>query len=1389
MDQKSNPENQPESTPQPLSTQKEHELKRFQFDTHPVSEKFGCLHDLFEAQVRIRPDALALVCGDTTLTYGELDARANQLARYLKLRGAGPGKFVGLFFERSIHPIIALLGCLKSGAAYLPIDPSYPHDRIEHIMTESEAVLMLTESALLERAIGAFKGITIALDAIADELALRPSGRLTRGESGVSPSDLCYVIYTSGTTGRPKGVMAEHRHAHQYTLSFNEVCGTTPEDRIYQGFSLSFDGSVEEIWMAFSNGSTLVVGDKDTPKFGNELGQYLQKHGVTYFSTVPTMLSTITEPIATLKCLVVSGEVCPPELVARWATNTLRMLNVYGPTEGTVNTTAAECVVGQAVTIGKPLPGYGIHILDSEFREVADGEKGELFVSGVTLARGYLKQPELTAERFMVLENIIANKPLRVYRTGDLVRRNEQGDLEFFGRIDSQVKIRGYRVELAEIESILLLCPNIKTAAVKLIERDGISEIAAYVILNDPALELDRDAVLTNLSARVPAYMVPGFLDVLTELPRLTSGKVDRKLLPDPVNALVSARKEIIEPQSERELQVAEIWKKIFGLSRISIDDDFFLELGGHSLVAAKMATLLRSATGRAMTVRDAYKYSTIRSLALALGQMTLLDGAGDNSKLASEKSKSELHFEAHSRTQRLIVQALQLLFTLFIYALGSTPVGILFFSSLEFVKGAFTLAAYLKVTLGLTLLTWPAFALVAILGKWLIIGRFKAGRYPLWSFYFLRWWMVGRLQSLSGAGALTGTPVLSLYYRLMGARVGKHCILDTAAVSAWDLVQIGENTAIGSDTLILGSKVEDGMLILGQVEIGSGCFVGIHSSLGLRTRLEDGARLDDQSLLPDDATIGLGESYRGSPAQKAFVRLSCEAVSHVSKKRRPILFGLIHLALLEALGLLLIGPALPIIFFIKTAFDTGGRSGLAVALVLSVPLSVVLYALYFVALKKLILRKATPGTYSIESGFYLRKLASDKLMKASRSLLMPLYTTIYFPTWLRMLGSKIGPRAELSTVWNFAPELIDVGPESFFADGSIIGGKRFFNGTFEINVNKIGKRSFVGNSAILPVGYSLGDSCLLGVQSIPPQSNEQSSCTPDGTEWLGSPSFSLPNRPKVGHFDSSVTFKPTLKLYFERAVIDGLRISIPGYIGLSSAVGLAVGLNYFLNRFGFAGLIFGGPVLSLGLSLYAIGCVVILKRVVMGTFKPVITPLWSMYVWLNEMINGAYEAVMAPLLSPFLGTVLAAPLLRLIGIRIGRNTYIETTLFSEFDLVEIGNFAALNSGAIIQNHLFEDRVMKSSNLKIGDGCSIGSSAVVLYDTEMQRGASLGALSLLMKGETLAAHSRSHGIPTVSVTGPEASSPRQDLRKALTRKRRTLGFAASLGITFTKLFR
>lgn len=1303
------------------------------------------LHQLFESQVDQTPEAVALISDERELSYRELDEQANQLAHYLQDQEVKPGDLVGLYASRSESSVVAILGILKAGAGYVPIDPAFPEDRIRHILDDAEVATVFTLERLQDGLPDNYEGGVIALDgtAEAETIANEPTARC---QADYNERHLCYVIYTSGTTGKPKGVMTEHHNTVRFVHAFNETCQVIPEDRIYHGFSLGFDGSVEEMWLAFSNGASLIVGPQETGALGNEVAACINRHRATFYSTVPTALSMITESLETVRVLIVSGEQCPPELIAKWAVNGRRMLNVYGPTEATVNTTAAECIPDQPVTIGTPLRGYDLYLLDPEQKPVSEGDSGELYVGGATLARGYLNQPEITAKAFVdvELQSNGSRKVERLYRTGDLVQWDQNGELLFLGRIDTQVKIRGYRIELAEIEALLLEQDGIQSAVVNVYQDDGGKELAAYVVLEDDAPELDRAELYATLKAKLPVYMLPKFLDALCDLPTLTSGKVNRRELPDPVQ-LFRGRETKIEspPTTPMEIALAEIWSDLFPGLELNTTDDFFTELGGHSMLAAQMVTRVREKVGVDVALREVYANPTLGALAAFLESQDREEEAESTPHPQKERPPGGL-----DRPSVAIIQAVGIYGMYFI--LTTLALGSLYLVWRAWTHPTMGPAETVAWIAAVVNLSYPALVLSSVVIKWALIGRYKPGAYPVGGSYYLRWWFVTRYQALSGTGFLSGTPLMSLYFRLMGAKVGKGAMIDSALCGCFDVVEIGAGASIGNETQLLGSRVEGGYLKIGRVSIGDNCYVGIHSSLGLNVSMEDGSQLDNLSLLPDGASIPAGEGRSGSPAAPAEV--SVPAPKGGCPAKRPFLFGLLHYLSFYVMGIFGLLGFLPVTALIVGAYMWGGWALTAAALILAAPLGLVSYCLMVVLVKYVVMPRTKCGVYPVESWFYLRKWFVDTFYRTSRVVALPLYTTIYFPTWLRMLGARIGKFAELSTVSQFTPDLMKLGERSFFADGSIIGGRRYHNGMVEVGISEVGDRSFIGNSAMLPINRPVGDDCLIGCMSLPPTEHDK---TPNGTDWLGSPSFGLPHRQIVGNFDESVTYRPTGKLIFQRCLVDGMRILFPTILTWVFFLIYVAFVFFSYLQWGELVTLFVATGVSLFLDIAACLLVVVYKRVLMGTIKPGIHPLWSMFVWKNEAVNGAYESISAPSFVPMLGTPFLAPYLRLLGCKIGKDVYIGTTLFSEWDLVEIGDHAALNAGAVVQNHLFEDRVMKASHLKIGDRCSVGNMAVVLYDTEMKAGSELAPLSLLMKGETVPADTRWCGIPTARDTVSE----------------------------------
>ncbi len=562
------------------------------------------LHEIFEARAAAQPNDAAVISGGRVATYSELDAHANRIARYLRIRGVGRGAVVALLLPRSVDAYASILGILKAGAAYVPVDPEYPPERMAWIVENSGAVATLTAADLAE-------------------VARESPEALPRDGNGANPHDLCYVIYTSGSTGRPKGVMVEHRNACHLVTSESTIFGVRRGDRVYQSASLSFDLSVEQIWLAFGAGATLVAATSEMACAGPDVSRQLAEYGVTVLSCVPTLLSMLdpaAEDLPSLRLLILGGETCPNQLVERWARPGRRIVNTYGPTEATVIATYADLSTDKPVTIGRPVPGYFIYLLDDNLRPVARGETGEICIGGAGVARGYIGLPDETRARFV--PDPFAAGEARMYRSGDLGRMDGEGNIEFRGRADGQVKLRGMRVELGEIEAALLRDDSVRAAACAVRESvRGDLQLAAWVVPRTNAA-VDEERLRAGLRRWLPTWMVPSPIQTVAELPRLPSGKLDRAALtamtPEP--RVRRALRQVRPPRNGTERKLIRVWSGLFRPLQVSVDDDFFLDLGGHSLLAAWMVSELRKDDRFAsLTVRDIYNLPTISRLASAI--------------------------------------------------------------------------------------------------------------------------------------------------------------------------------------------------------------------------------------------------------------------------------------------------------------------------------------------------------------------------------------------------------------------------------------------------------------------------------------------------------------------------------------------------------------------------------------------------------------------------------------------------------------------------------------------------------------------------------------------------------------------------------------------------
>ncbi|HVJ88924.1 MAG TPA: amino acid adenylation domain-containing protein [Labilithrix sp.] len=572
------------------------------------------LSQLFEEQVARTPAADAVVYKSSTLSYAELNARANQLARHLRKVGVGPEVRVGIGTSRTPSLIVGILAVLKAGGAYVPLDPNYPTERLAYMAEDAELAVLLTE----ERVAAAFATVSaprVLLDADWATIALEPSSDL--GVSA-SPHNLAYVIYTSGSTGRPKGVAVPHLGVVNMVTYERQYYGMGPKTRMLQFASVSFDNSVEEIFDTLLTGGALVLAPPEVMGVGAELNAFLREQRVTTISLAPAALAALPDDdLPDLTTVIVGGEACPPELARRWGRGRT-FINSYGPTETTVAATLWKYVPDEAVAIGEPLANTFAYVLDSELRPVPVGVAGELYIGGVGVTRGYVNDPRRTAEKFFA--DPFAFEPgARMYATGDLVRWRDGGTLEYLGRVDHQVKIRGFRIELGEIEAALSAAPAVQNCVVVVREDvPGDRQLVAYVCGHD-GIRPKAAELRELLKARLPAYMVPSQIEVLDALPLNTSGKIDRRALPPPGATPRDSERTHVAPRSADERAVAAIFQRVLRIEEeISVHDDFFA-LGGHSLLAVVLVTRLEAEFGRRLPIQAVFEDATIEGLAKRL--------------------------------------------------------------------------------------------------------------------------------------------------------------------------------------------------------------------------------------------------------------------------------------------------------------------------------------------------------------------------------------------------------------------------------------------------------------------------------------------------------------------------------------------------------------------------------------------------------------------------------------------------------------------------------------------------------------------------------------------------------------------------------------------------
>lgn len=602
-------------------------------DTDGSGHSSTCVHTLFAEQAARTPDAPALLWQDQEISYRELHERSGRFARFLVNRGIGQGDYVGLCVERSPLMIISLLGILKAGAAYVPLDPEYPVGRLRYVLADTGAGLLLTQRHLTHL-FPDYEGEIVSLDEEQerfDELPVAP-------DTGAVPSGVAYVIHTSGSTGRPKGVLVTHQSLAHHSSAVNTTFRLAPGDRVLQCRSLSFDAAAEEIFPPLLHGAALVLGSDPLRQTFRSLTQQVIETGTTFLS-IPTAFwhSWVLEEDclvrlaseSALRIMIVAGEKADRRALTTWKTwagRGIRWCNVYGPTEGTITSTIFEPESdgedngwASSVPIGRPIPNVRTHILDENMRPIPAGTVGELYIGGEGVAVGYLNKPATTAEKFLA-DPFSDTGGQRLYRTGDLVRERADGCIEFIGRQDHQVKLRGYRIELGEIERVLSEHPGIRSCVALVDETDPENRsLVCYVIAREEAGAATGE-LTAHLRRELPWYMIPAAIHVIEKFPMTPNGKVDRSALLS-LGQETAQQAEYLAPRTPVEATLAAIWEEVLDQQSISIDADFF-QAGGHSLLAATLISRIRSRLDVRLPARVLFESPTIAGLAAAITGM-----------------------------------------------------------------------------------------------------------------------------------------------------------------------------------------------------------------------------------------------------------------------------------------------------------------------------------------------------------------------------------------------------------------------------------------------------------------------------------------------------------------------------------------------------------------------------------------------------------------------------------------------------------------------------------------------------------------------------------------------------------------------------------------------
>ncbi|MBF4593021.1 amino acid adenylation domain-containing protein [Curtobacterium flaccumfaciens] len=1274
------------------------------------------LFDVLATTAATHPDATALEDPAGSVDYSALldlvRAQADDLAR----RGVRRGDRVGVRIPSGGRDLyLSILAVLAAGAAYVPVDADDPEERATLVFGEAGVVGVIGAGGVLRDRDGTELPVT-------DPAA---SAELPR------ETDDAWIIFTSGSTGVPKGVAVTHRSAAAFVDAearmFLQAAPIGPGDRVLAGLSVAFDASCEEMWLAWGHGAALVPAPRSLVRTGVDLGPWLIAHTITVVSTVPTLAALWPDDaLEQVRLVIFGGEACPPELAARIASRDREVWNTYGPTEATVVACGSLLDGSQPIRIGLPLDGWDLAVVDGAGQRVEPGGVGELVIGGVGLGR-YL-DPAKDAEKYAPFPELGWE---RAYRSGDLVRYEPEG-LVFQGRADDQVKLGGRRIELGEIDAALQALDDVAGGAAVVQRTPAGNQVLVGYVAPVAGATVDVAAANARLRQELPAALVP-LVAVVESLPTRTSGKVDRAALPWP---LPDASDAAMLPDTVA--WIAERWSAILGVPVASVDDDFFAH-GGGSLTAAQLVSAIRERFPTT-TVADVYDHPRIGALAAAL------DESGP--------------VEASSRDVTPVPPATGLLMTL----LG-LPVQVL--RGLRVLTWTALVAAVLHATTlpFLPVLPWPVLvlallvfvtpigkmALTVVLARLLLAGV-RPGSYPRGGSVHLRVWLAERIAEAVDGPSTAGAPWISYYARALGARIGRDVDLHTLP-PVTGMLTIGKRASIEPEVDLAGHWLDGDVFHLGHVRIDEDAVVRSRTTLLPGAHVGAGAEITAGSAV--GGPVPAGERWAGAPAERTGSARDDREARPATRRRWLLAYGAGSLAVA---GLPVVGVAVGLLVALALVGRASTLGDAVLRALVTVPLATVVagavYALLVVVAVRLLGIGLHEGRHPVRSRIGWQVWSTERVLDAARTLLFPLYASLVTPVWLRLLGARVGRDTEISTVL-LIPALTQIASGAFLADDTMVATYELGGGRVRIGRSKVGRRAFLGNSGMTGAGRSVPREALVAVLSAVPKKAKR------GSSWLGSPPVRL--RRAATEFDEARTFRPSRRLKVARGCWELLRLVAP-MVSAAIALGVAGALLALWSAVGIGWtVLLAGPVL---IAAGAVAAVVstIAKWAFVGRITAREHPLWSSFVWRNEVQDTFVETVARPWFAEqATGTPALAVWLRSLGATIGRGTWLETYWLPEADLVAIGSGASVARGTVVQTHLFHDRVMQLDTVRIDAGATLGPHSVVLPAAGIGAGATVGPSSLVMRGEQVPTGSRWSGNPIApwtsaapSVTAPPA---------------------------------